>query len=83
MAANQYWMTLICGPSSHTALKTDSGTLPEIICEHDPEMLPSLRVFFREGAADFSKTMLNHILNVLQQHDFVEEELRCCTGLTC
>ena len=38
-------------------------------------------VFFREGLAYSSKTMLNHILYLLQQHVFVEEESGCWTGL--
>jgi len=38
-------------------------------------------VFFREGLAYFSRTELNHILHLFQQHDFVVEESSCCTDL--
>ncbi len=34
-------------------------------------------VFFREGLVYFSRTMQNHILQLLQQHGFVVEESRC------
>jgi len=38
------------------------------ICSHPDD------VFFREGLACFSRTKLNHILHLFQQHGFVVEE---------
>ncbi len=34
-------------------------------------------VYFREGLVYFSRTMQNHILQLLQQHGFVVEESAC------
>ena len=38
-------------------------------------------VLFREGLEYFNKTVVNHILHLVQQHDFVVEESRCWNGL--
>ncbi len=42
---------------------------------------PSDDVYFREGLVYFSRTMQNHILQLLQQHRFVLKESRCWVGL--
>ncbi len=38
-------------------------------------------VYFREGLVYLSRTMQNHILQLLQQHGFIVEESGCCIGL--
>ncbi len=38
-------------------------------------------VYFREGLVYFSRTMENHLLQLLQQHGFVVEESGCWIGL--
>ncbi len=38
-------------------------------------------VYFREGLVYFSRTMQNHILQLLQQHGFILEESGCWIGL--
>ena len=45
------------------------------ICSHPDD------VFFMEYRAYFSRTELNHILHLFQQHDFVVEESGCWTDL--
>ncbi len=38
-------------------------------------------VYFREGLVYFSRTIQNHILQLLQQHGFIVEESGCWIGL--
>ncbi len=42
---------------------------------------PPEDVYFREGLMYFSRTMQNHILQLLQQHGFIVEESGCWIGL--
>ena len=67
MAEHQSWMSVTFRPSGSSALKTD--------------LILRAEVFFRGGLAYFSRTKLNHILQLFQPHGFVVEEFTCWTDL--